>query len=735
MEEKRKEEEKRALEEKRKAEEKRALEEKKLKELEEKKKAEERRLLEEKRKEEEKRALEEKRKAEEKRALEEKKLKAEERKKEEDKKAEEKRKEEEKRLLEEKKKEEERRALENLKRKEEEKKAEEQKREEERKRVEEKKLLEEKKKEEERRQEELRRKEERKKMEDNQKKKQTELDQKWKEQQEQEENKADMERQRLEEDRQRRLEEARKRAADARAIRNAEDKRPYSAYTAITTISFKALNKHGQTRKSGGDGDLFTAYGNGKKIQRIEDMGDGTYCFDYNCIPGLNTIDVRFNGQSIKGFPITFSRKSEAQLSEERALEINLKAKEEEERLKEEERIREEANKLLEQVRQRQEQERKVREGERASHVRISREAMPKYNESETSEDAEKRIQEKRTEVTRKRLNLPLAINQIPEVPVIDVTSQLSPRIRLWQEQLDKQQQQEEAKAVVSPRRERTTSRNKLANAWEQKILETENGTKAEKPKGNTLPALDEEHRSNIGTKFSMWEQLAQTVVEEPKVIKGGSAPRDPNKVALGKLWESQMSSSAPGGQTGLNKDIEELKSLMEKEKDKISTSSILFHFLNEEKVSTRVLLADDPTAFDYLSDGVAICLFLAKRAPKVMDHSMIIKPATSQQQKVANWNLCLKCLASSNLENVNMDSLVNGDKEEVLMVLWEAVKVSLEVEVKQETKYFNETFQDSDWQTWSLEILLLNWVNEIAAERGVSRTASSLTEDFKVLF
>jgi len=195
-------------------------------------------------------------------------------------------------------------------------------------------------------------------MEEEAERKRIDLDRKWKEQQEQEERNADLERQRLEEDRQRRIEEARKRAAEVKAQRKAEDKKPYSAYTAIITITFRALNKDGVPRKSGGDVQLFSAIGNGKKVPRIDDKGNGLYSFDYHCVPGMNTIDVKFHGQSLKGFPISFKRKSEAELMEERALEEAIKTREEEERLKEEERIREEATKLLDKERHRQEQQR-----------------------------------------------------------------------------------------------------------------------------------------------------------------------------------------------------------------------------------------------------------------------------------------------------------------------------------------------------------------------------------------
>jgi len=202
-----------------------------------------------------------------------------------------------------------------------------------------------------------------------------ELDKKWKEQQEQEERNADLERTRLEEDRQRRIEEARKRSTEVKEQRKLEDKKTYSAYTATMTITFRALNKKGVQKKTGGDADQFSAFGNGQKIAKIDDMGNGTYSFEYKCIPGNNIIDIKFQGKSIKGFPISFKRKSENELMEERAQEASFKAKEEEDRLREEERIREEASRLLDKERQRQEQQRRLREEDHARDYRLARDA------------------------------------------------------------------------------------------------------------------------------------------------------------------------------------------------------------------------------------------------------------------------------------------------------------------------------------------------------------------------
>jgi len=124
-------------------------------------------------------------------------------------------------------------------------------------------------------------------------------------------------------------------------------------------------------------------------------MGNGTYSFEYKCIPGNNIIDIKFQGKSIKGFPISFKRKSENELMDERAQEASLKAKEEEERLREEERIREEASRLLEKERQRQEQQRRLREEEHARDYRLARDAEIRSKKEEELKRSGENVEEK----------------------------------------------------------------------------------------------------------------------------------------------------------------------------------------------------------------------------------------------------------------------------------------------------------------------------------------------------
>jgi len=87
----------------------------------------------------------------------------------------------------------------------------------------------------------------------------------------------------------------------------------------IVTISFtlRALNKNGNPKTKGGDTEEFSILANNKKISLIEDTGDGTYSFDYNCLPGENNLDVCLHGKSIPGFPLNIRRKTEEEIAEE----------------------------------------------------------------------------------------------------------------------------------------------------------------------------------------------------------------------------------------------------------------------------------------------------------------------------------------------------------------------------------------------------------------------------------
>jgi len=68
----------------------------------------------------------------------------------------------------------------------------------------------------------------------------------------------------------------------------------------------------------------------------IEDSKDGTYNFDYNCIPGDNEVTVSAKGKTAHGFPLQFRRKTDQEIVEE------LEQRELEARMAEELRLQEE---------------------------------------------------------------------------------------------------------------------------------------------------------------------------------------------------------------------------------------------------------------------------------------------------------------------------------------------------------------------------------------------------------
>jgi hypothetical protein len=72
------------------------------------------------------------------------------------------------------------------------------------------------------------------------------------------------------------------------------------------TILVQATDKNGQPKSQGGEADKFKVISsNGGKVE-IEDQEDGRYTIIYPVKPGLNTIDVQYEGESLSGFPLSF---------------------------------------------------------------------------------------------------------------------------------------------------------------------------------------------------------------------------------------------------------------------------------------------------------------------------------------------------------------------------------------------------------------------------------------------
>jgi len=115
----------------------------------------------------------------------------------------------------------------------------------------------------------------------------------------------------LEADNLKREEEERLRKEKLRLEAEEKDRNRLDGRVIAVTFIFRALNRYGKPKSTGGDTDAFEVTANGEKITLIEDAGDGTYTVDYNSVPGNNEVDVKYKGHSIKGFPVQFFRKSE----------------------------------------------------------------------------------------------------------------------------------------------------------------------------------------------------------------------------------------------------------------------------------------------------------------------------------------------------------------------------------------------------------------------------------------
>jgi len=164
------------------------------------------------------------------------------------------------------------------------------------------------------------------------------------------------------------------------------------------------------------------------------------------------------------------------------------------------------------------------------------------------------------------------------------------------------------------------------------------------------------------------------------------------------------------------------------------SSQNILFHFLKSANVADSSFNSENPSVFESLSDGIVLCKLFDKKVPGILDERVITTQIREKRDKIDNWNLCVENCKSvgGRLNDVQVERLAEGDGQQILKVLWAIVKLGLEKEVKSCRRYLEKMFPDSDFETWNLDSILLNWVNEIAANRGVSRTASSLTDDFK---
>jgi hypothetical protein len=72
------------------------------------------------------------------------------------------------------------------------------------------------------------------------------------------------------------------------------------------TILVQATDKDGTPKETGGEVDLFEVTTNHDEKVEIEDQEDGRYTIIYPVKPGANKIDVKYEGESLSGFPLSF---------------------------------------------------------------------------------------------------------------------------------------------------------------------------------------------------------------------------------------------------------------------------------------------------------------------------------------------------------------------------------------------------------------------------------------------
>eukprot|EP01126_Amoeba_proteus_P005487 TRINITY_DN1184_c0_g1_i2.p1 TRINITY_DN1184_c0_g1~~TRINITY_DN1184_c0_g1_i2.p1 ORF type:complete len:768 (+),score=275.04 TRINITY_DN1184_c0_g1_i2:659-2962(+) len=73
------------------------------------------------------------------------------------------------------------------------------------------------------------------------------------------------------------------------------------------TFSFNTLTRHGQKTSRVGEASRFVALSNGLDGSAlVEDRGDGSYIYEHLVSPGTNTVDIKLDGLSLKGFPLVF---------------------------------------------------------------------------------------------------------------------------------------------------------------------------------------------------------------------------------------------------------------------------------------------------------------------------------------------------------------------------------------------------------------------------------------------
>uniref|UniRef100_A0A6B2KXF8 Calponin-homology (CH) domain-containing protein n=1 Tax=Arcella intermedia TaxID=1963864 RepID=A0A6B2KXF8_9EUKA len=664
---------------------------------------------------------------------------------------------------------------------------------------------------------------------------------------------------------------------------SASSSRPdYAGHILALNFVLRAMNKRGEPKTVGGDVDQISITANGQKISRIEDNGDGNYSFDYETTPGDNSVQVSFKGKEVKGFPLSFQRKTMEEIEmevalkeeEERAMREAAEAEEERARMEaameEEIRRQEEERAMEEEMRkqleaQQQENEREAAEDkelEKAMQYELQQQEIQEktrdnskasgeaVSESETKlqeiEDRKRKIAEKRAEIARKReQNEALAT-----AADISTTKNIeNVRAKVWESRLQQGEQTSASKSkpVDLPTSEKSAS--KLSSLWEQRLQGSTEEEKKPAPKPATTPvskgnaaarwlqsAQEEDKKDDKKTKVdlplgsgaskvaSLWQTRLAGGIEEKKVEKtsvdlggqgaskvanlwqsreqgkeaepqeikkttvdipaGGGAskvaslwqskveekpaepklekgqtPRRTGPSTLAAKWEQNANSTPSATTPNSKKDIDELKQLMAKEREVLSSrpsdssqftndpdeAEILLHFLSTglkgEKIPQSLpLKSDNPNVWSDLSDGIALCRFFNKMVPDIMDVRVINARVNDKRDKTENWNLCVQSARSAGcrLHDVKIEALVEGDPVSIQNVIFQIAKVGLETDIKMYEEYLADWISEMDADALAvanIDDVLIKWVNAVVAKAGHSRVAKNLTKDFQDSF
>eukprot|EP01125_Pyxidicula_operculata_P009938 TRINITY_DN326_c0_g1_i1.p1 TRINITY_DN326_c0_g1~~TRINITY_DN326_c0_g1_i1.p1 ORF type:complete len:1048 (+),score=423.32 TRINITY_DN326_c0_g1_i1:47-3190(+) len=613
----------------------------------------------------------------------------------------------------------------------------------------------------------------------------------------------------------------------------------YGGYIFTLFFTFRALNKHGKPIKAGTKVD-FDVYSNGDKVSNVEDLGDGSYCFDYNTVPGDNSIDVKLNGKSIQGFPFSFRRKTRPEV-EEWSTEIGL-----EERKLEEARIQRE----LEEKLKREEEERKRKEEEESKRVLESAKSpktatsvkkepvksTPTKVETDKPSTPISTVPSVRAQMWEQKLKGGVEDTQSPktkvELPAGTGATKLS---SVWEKRLRGEEVEEDKsdKTEKSPVQSSESSRGNFAQRWLKNASEKDEETtpkKVELPEGTGATKIaavwqkkeageDEESEKKPektvelpegtgATKLaSVWQNRLEgkeepkeekkTAIElplgtgaskvaavwenklkeepKPEIERGQGPSNAPSKLASD--WENKVAANSKQDTPSKTKeDIEELKKMMEKEREQFlsgssgaqaepeaTTSSsssgssssedevtinddedlsILLHIVNEklegcaDSLGHPLPLAASDDLYKLLSDGVTACYFLDQMVPGALDVSLVSKDADDAAKK-DNWTLCIDSAVASGCKSglFKVEELAEGDVKPIQNLLWQIIKLGLETDVKMAEEYLGKVIECEDKDEiliWPIDELLLKWVNALIKKRGLDRTANSLTEDFK---